>query len=72
MKNITLRADEHVIERARKAARAQNKTLNQAFREWLDTFAKPAFDAQEYEALIERLSYARAGRQLTREEMNER
>ena len=35
MKNITLSADEDLIERARQIARAQHKTLNAAFREWL-------------------------------------
>ncbi len=72
MKNVTFTADEHAIERARKAARAQNTTLNQAFREWLDSFGKPAFNPQEFDALMKRLSYARAGRRFTREEMNER
>jgi hypothetical protein len=36
MKNITLSADEHLIERARLLARSQHKTLNAMFREWLN------------------------------------
>ncbi len=36
MKNITLSADENVIEQARAVARSQKKTLNQAFRDWLE------------------------------------
>jgi hypothetical protein len=35
MKNITLSADENLIEQARLTAKAQRKTLNSAFREWL-------------------------------------
>jgi uncharacterized protein (DUF4415 family) len=35
MKNVTLRADADLIEQARAVARAQRKTLNGAFREWL-------------------------------------
>ena len=35
MKNITLSADESLIEQARLVARSQHKTLNTAFREWL-------------------------------------
>ena len=73
MKNITLSADDSLIERARQTARAQHKTLNQAFREWLEQYAHPEPDrAAEYEALMKRLSYVKAGRQFTREEMNGR
>lgn len=39
VKNITLSADEKVIEAARKKARAANRTLNEEFRRWLDTYA---------------------------------
>ena len=47
MKNITLSAEEDVIVRARKTAFSQNKSLNQAFREWLDTYARPEFNLDE-------------------------
>lgn len=73
MKNITLSADETLIEEARQTARAQHKTLNQAFREWLESYARPESDlAGEYEALMKRLTYVKAGRKFSREEMNER
>jgi uncharacterized protein (DUF1778 family) len=72
MKNVTFSADEHAIERGRKVARAQNKTLNELFREWLDSLDRPAFNQEEFDALMNRVSYARAGRKFTREEMNER
>jgi hypothetical protein len=35
MKNITLSADERLIEEAREKARRQNTTLNEQFRSWL-------------------------------------
>jgi hypothetical protein len=35
MKNIKFSADKDLIARARLIARAQHKTLNAAFREWL-------------------------------------
>jgi len=38
MKNITLSADESLIEQARLVAKSQHKTLNTAFREWLEQF----------------------------------
>jgi len=72
MKNITLSADADLIEQARMVARAQKKTLNAAFREWLLQFTQQAGNAQEYDALMERLRHVRAGRRFTRAEMNER
>jgi ferric-dicitrate binding protein FerR (iron transport regulator) len=71
MKNITLSADEQVIEHARQVARSQRKTLNQAFREWLESYARPNNALEQYEALKKDLKYVRAGRKFTREEMNE-
>jgi hypothetical protein len=72
MKNITLSADEHLIEQARQVARSQRRTLNDAFREWLEQYAAQSGSAQEVEALMKRLSHVRAGRRFTRDEMNER
>ncbi len=72
MKNITLSADEDLIEQARLVARAQHKTLNTAFREWLEQFASQAGNAQEFDALMKRLVHVKAGRRFSRDEMNER
>jgi len=72
MKNITLSADEHLIEQARLHAKAQHKTLNAAFREWLEQFAAQSGGVQEYEALMNRLKHVDAGRSFSRDEMNER
>lgn len=72
MKNITLSADEHVIEQARLVARSRNKTLNALFREWLEQFIAQSGAAQEYEAMMRRLPHVRAGRHFGRDEMNER
>jgi predicted transcriptional regulator len=72
MKNITLSADDDLIEKARSTAQAQRKTLNTAFREWLVEFTASEGDAQSYDALMKNLSYVDAGRHFTRDEMNER
>ena len=72
MKNITLSADEDLIERARFIARTQRRTLNEAFREWLTQFTSTAGDAQSYGALMQRLRHIDAGRHYSRDEMNER
>jgi predicted transcriptional regulator len=71
MKNITLSADENLIERARVIAKAQRRTLNTAFREWLEHFTQTG-SAQEFDSLMKRLKHVRAGRHSTRHEMNER
>jgi hypothetical protein len=72
MKNITLSADENLIEQARLVARARRTTLNVAFREWLEQYAAQAGGGAAMDALMRRLKHVRAGRSFTREEMNER
>ena len=72
MKNITLSADESLIEQARLVAKSQHKTLNTAFREWLEQFTARSGNVQEYDALMNRLQHVKAGRRFTRDEMNER
>jgi hypothetical protein len=72
MKNVTLSADADLIEQARLVARTQHKTLNAAFREWLQQYAVQSGGAQEMDSLMNRLSHVRAGRHVTRDEMNER
>jgi hypothetical protein len=72
MKNVTLSAEESLIEQARHVARSQHKTLNAAFREWLEQYAAQAGNALEFDALMKRLRHVRAGRRFTRDEMNER
>jgi predicted transcriptional regulator len=72
VKNITLSADEDLIERARQIARAQHKTLNAVFREWLAQFTASAGDAQGFDALMKRLKHVDAGKHFSRDELNER
>jgi len=72
MKNITLSADEHLIEQARLVAKAQHKTLNVLFREWLREIGSRNGDLKDFDALMKRLNYVEAGRRFTRDEMNER
>ncbi len=72
MKNVTLSADEDLIEQARLVARSQHKTLNAAFRDWLTHYTGQAGAAQELHSLMERLRHVRAGRHFSRDEMNER
>ena len=72
MKNITLSADERLIEEARAVARAGKTTLNQLFREWLVEVAGRQERAARAAALMKRLAYVESGGAFSREAMNER
>lgn len=72
MKNITLSAEDHLIDRAREVAREQHRTLNEMFREWLAQVSGTSNAGDEYLELMKRLSYVKAGKHFTRDEMNER
>jgi hypothetical protein len=72
MKNITLSADEKLIEEAREAARAQKTTLNQLFRDWLVEIAGRRDREKRAASLFERIGYADSGGKFSRDEMNER
>lgn len=72
MKNITLSADEALIDQARLVARARRTTLNVAFREWLAQYAAQAGDGAAVDALMRRLQHVRSSGPYTRDEMNQR
>jgi hypothetical protein len=72
MKNITLRADEQLIEQARLSAKSRHTTLNALFREWLKQFTAQSGTAQEFDALMKRLKHVQAGKWFSRSEMNQR
>jgi hypothetical protein len=72
MKNITLSANEKLIEEARQKARKERTTLNALFRQWLGSYVARGRWASEYAELMEQLSYVRPGRTFSREELNER
>ena len=72
MKNITLSANEELIEQARLAAKLRRTTLNVAFREWLVEFTAVRGDTAAFDNLMKRLKHVRAGGRFSRDEMNER
>lgn len=72
MKNITFSADEKLIEKTRLKAAKEKTTLNKRFRDWLSRYASEKEYRNEFEELMEDLSYAKPGRKFTRDEMNER
>jgi len=74
MKNITLSAQEELIKRGREVAQQRNTTLNQLFRDWLQSLSGTDLATQTYEGLMADISSrVRIGdRKFTREEMNVR
>jgi len=73
IKNITFSAEDTLIEEAREVARADNSTLNEQFRLWLEDYARRR-RVQKFQELMEQVrgKYSSGGRRFTREEMNER
>ncbi len=74
MKNITLSADEKLIEDARERARAEHTTLNEQFRRWLADYTRGEQQAERAMEVVRELQgqVRTGGRKFTREEMNER
>ncbi len=70
-KNITLSAEEDIIQSARERAANENTTLNAEFRRWLEKYALRSQNAQEYLSLMSRFAYVDAGRNFSRDELNE-
>ncbi len=73
MKNITLSADEALIEAARARARAEKSTLNEQFRIWLAQYAQTQERIQSYDAAMKDLrGKMKLGVRRSRDAMNER
>lgn len=72
LKNITLSANEVVIERARQRAEQNNTTLNAEFRRWLDQYVDVPQSLEELNEFMKQFDYVKVGRKFTREELNER
>ena len=73
MKNITLSADESLIEAARLRARAEHTTLNEAFRRWLTEYAQARQRMQRSDEVLDQLrGQLQMGLKLSRDEMNAR
>ena len=72
-RNITFSADEALIDEARAVAQADNTTLNEQFRLWLEQYARRR-RVQKFGELMERVrgKASSGGRKFTRDELNER
>ena len=72
LKNITLTAEEAVIQAAREKAKKQHTTLNNEFRRWLNHYIQQDNVTDDYQALMATLDYAYTTDKFSRDEMNER
>jgi len=72
LKNITFSAEEEIIRRARQRAAAENTTLNDEFRRWLEKYVERPESAGAFMELMDHFAYVQAGRSFRRDEMNER
>lgn len=75
MRNITLSADERLIDAAREEARRRRTTLNAEFRVWLGQYARNQQGerrVKDYRRFMEEATEVSAGRRFSRDEMNAR
>lgn len=72
MRNITLSADETLIQQARVRAASENRSLNDLFREWLTQYVMQPHAAQKYSEIMAQLDHIQSSGPYTRDELNER
>ena len=72
LRNITLSADERLIQAAREKAQLGQSTLNEEFRRWLQGYVGQPDSAQRVDALLTRLAHVNAGGKFSRDDMNAR
>ncbi len=74
MKNITLSAEEAKIEKARRIADERHTSLNQMFRDWLDSLETQSRKGEAFLNFVKEAqgSYEVGNRKFSRDEMNER
>jgi hypothetical protein len=72
LKNVTLSAEEKLIESARLRAQQERTTLNNVFREWLARYSHRRVSSERYHSLMNRLKRVSAGKRFSRQDLNER
>jgi hypothetical protein len=73
LRNITLSAEEELIDRARKKADARKTTLNNEFRVWLAKYGEEApLTVEDIDRILEPFSGVFDGHRFNREELNDR
>ena len=72
MKNITLSAEENLIEKGRLKAANEKKSFNLVFRDWLKKYVGEDQAVGEYARLMQKFSYVLPGQAFSRENAHER
>jgi hypothetical protein len=70
-RNITFSADDDLLDRARDQARKENRTLNDAFRDWLKVYTGQQ-ERMSLDDIAGRWKHIKTGGPFSREELNER
>lgn len=71
MRNVTLSADERLIDLARSKAARERSTLNERFRQWLAQYVGEG-PGSNYRQVMKNLRNVRAGRKFSRDPANRR
>ncbi len=71
LKNLTLSAEENLIQKARERANRERSTLNAEFRKWLQRYVRNSSKISDYDMFMESLSYVHPGKTFSRDEMND-
>ena len=64
LEDITLSADKHLIQLARKKAAKENSTLNARFCDWLKQYVISDRKLIDYDSLMDQLAYAQPGKKI--------
>ena len=72
LKNITLSAEEFLVQKARQKALKEKMSLNDLFRQWLLKYTTTGESVNDYKKLMNNLKHVKAGRTFNRDEANER
>ncbi len=72
LKNITLSAEEFLVQKARQKALKEKMSLNDLFRQWLLKYTTTGESVNDYKKLMNSLKHVNAGRTFNRDEANER
>jgi hypothetical protein len=68
--HFTLTIEESLLVEARRKASAENTSLNELFRKWLQEYVSDPHSGTSYQHLLGQLEYAVAGRHFARDELN--
>ncbi len=72
LKNITLSAEEALLQKARAKAAAEHKSLNAVFRDWLARYAGQGNKLHSYRAMMRQIGRVKTGGPFSRDEANAR